>query len=414
MGSNGGVTPKNPRLMAFLVAEAISAVGSWASLIAIWGYAAFEFDADATDVSLFGLAFGIPGLVLSPAAGAAVDRFGPKATLGAAKVLGVIASLLLLTADDFTTLAILSSLHGIAHTFSLPALQAMPPRLVEDSDLARTNALVSLTDEIAIVLGPLVAGVAIALTSFKGAFVVDALTYAIGLAALPLVTLRPAAVDDRQDDQASSGALEGLRRVWRLPVLRRVVACTALVHLLYGAALLIEPLYVRDVLGRSERWFAALQTIFGIALVVGGILVARAGERLASFRVVAFGVGGSGVAALVYMGTPFLAVAIVGTVLWGLVTALMGGPSRTVIQRVTQEGEHGRVLAADLMAGSTAEVVGVATLGLLVDAVGIRTSVVILAAGVMTAAALLVVADSRDPGPPGDAAAPDQWVSKIS
>lgn len=391
------MSPREPRIVAFLAAETLSAVGSWATLIAIWGYAAFEFDASASEVSIFGLAFGLPGMLLGPLAGAAVDRWGPKATLAAAKVLGVGAALLLLTADSFTTLGLLSALHGIAFTFSLPALQAMPPRLVDDEHLARTNALVSLTDEIALVLGPVVGAGAIAVFGFRGAFVVDAVTYAIGLVALPLVDLRdPVHTDDAEPE--SGRVLDGLRRVWRVPVLRRVVACTALVHLLYGAALLVEPLYVRDVLGRSEEVFAGLQAIFGVALVGGGLLVARAGERLASFRVVVAGVVGSGVAAFIYLGTPWLPVAVLGVIIWGLVTALMGGPSRTVIQRATREVEHGRVLAADLMAGSTAEVVGLASLGFLIDAIGIRTSVLILGIAVAAAATALAVADARDPG----------------
>ena len=388
-------SPREPRIVAFLAAETLSAVGSWATLIAIWGYAAFEFDASASEVSIFGLAFGLPGMLLGPVAGAAVDRFGPKATLAAAKVLGVGASLLLLAADDFLTLGLLSALHGIAFTFSLPALQAMPPRLVDDDHLARTNALVSLTDEVALVLGPVVGAGAIALFGFRGAFVVDAITYAIGLVALPLVSLRdPVKADDGEPEVGR--VLDGLRRVWQVPVLRRVVACTALVHLLYGAALLIEPLYVRDVLGRSEEVFAGLQAIFGVALVGGGLLVARAGERLASFRFVVIGVVGSGVAAFVYLGTPWLPVAVIGVIIWGVVTALMGGPSRTVIQRATREVEHGRVLAADLMAGSTAEVLGLASLGFLIDAIGIRTSVLLLGSVVVAAAVALAVADARD------------------
>ncbi len=398
------MSPRHPRVAIFLAAEALSAVGSWATLIAIWGYAAFEFDASSTDISLFGLAFGLPGIVLSPIAGQAVDRFGPKATLAAAKVLGVVAALLLLLADDFTTLALLSALHGIAFSISLPAIQALPPRLVDDEHLARTNALVSLTDEVAIVLGPVIGAGAIALTGFKGAFVVDAITYAIGLAALPLVRLRDVA-PAKDGDDVDESALAGLRRVMQVPALRRVVTTTALVHLLYGAALLVEPLYVRDVLGRSEEVFALLQTIFGVALVGGGLLVARAGERLASFRIVVAGLAGSGVAAFIYLGTPWFAAAIVGVVLWGFVTALMGGPSRTVIQRASRESEHGRVLAADLMAGSAAEVTGVATLGFLIDAIGIRTSVGLLGAAVVAGAAWLALADARDSSAAASAAA---------
>ncbi len=74
-------------------------------------------------------------------------------------------------------------------------------------------------------------------------------------------------------------------------MLRRIVTCTFAVHLLYGTALLAEPLYVRDVLERSPSVFAALQTAFGICLVAGGLLAARLGDRLASFGWVALGVG---------------------------------------------------------------------------------------------------------------------------
>lgn len=391
-------TPRNPRIAGFLVTEALSAIGSWASLIAIWGYAAFEFDASATDISLFGIAFGLPGIVLGPVAGIVIDRVGPKATLGAAKILGVVASLLLLTADSFTALALLSALHGVAATFSHPAIQSMPPRLVDDDHLATTNALVSLTDEVAIVLGPVAAGVSIAAVGFRGAFVLDAVTYAVGLIALPLVSLRPVAAGDDASSADRGSILDGWRRIRRVGVLRRTVACTMLVHMLYGAALLIEPLYVRDVLGRSEEVFAALQTIFGVALVIGGVVVARLGERLVGFTTVAAGVVFSAVGAIVYLGTPWLAVAVGGVILWGVATAVMGGPSRTVLQRSTPETEHGRVLAADLVAGSGAEVLGVATLGFLVDAVGIRTSVLLLGIVVTAGGLGLAAADRRERG----------------
>lgn len=108
------------------------------------------------------------------------------------------------------------------------------------------------------------------------------------------------------------------------------------------------------------------------------------------------GVAGSAVAAVIYLATPWLVVAIAGVIAWGAATALMGGPSRTVIQRATPEHEHGRVLAAHLVAGSGAEVLGLATLGFLIEAVGLRTSVVLLGIFVASGAALLAIADRRD------------------
>lgn len=386
-------------MATFLVAEALSAIGSWATIVAIWGYAAYEYDATAADVSLFGIAFALPGVVLGPLTGTVIDRLGSKATLAAAKVIGVAASLALLSADDFRTLALLSALHGIAGSLAIPALQALPPRLVDESQLARTNALVSLTDELAIVLGPAAAGVGIALFGFRGAFVFDAVTYAVGLLVLPLVHLRPVPLvaDEAEVPPVRfRDAFEGWRIIRRTGILRRTVACTFLVHVLYGAAVLAEPLYVRDVLDRSEQVFAALQTSFGVCLVIGGVMAARLGDRLASFGWVALGAGASGVTAIVYLGTPWVAVAFLGVALWGVATAVIAGPSRTVVQRASPVRAHGRVLSADFVAASSAELLGVAMAGALVTAIGVQRSVAVLGAAVAVAALLLARADRRE------------------
>ena len=392
-------SPWSPPVATFLVAEALSAIGSWATIVAIWGYAAYEYDATPSDVAMFGIAFALPGVLLGPVSGTVVDRVGPRATLAAAKVMGIASALALLAADDFRTLALLSACHGVVSAFTHPALQSMPPRLVDDEHLARTNALVSLTDELAIVLGPVAAGVGIAAFGFRGAFVFDAVTYAVGLAVLPVVRLKPLAGDpsDREQPVGFRQALDGWRVIRASGVLRRTVACTFAIHLLYGAALLAEPLYVRDVLHRSEHVFAALQAVFGILLVGGGLLAARLGERLASFSFVALGVGISGFTAIVYLGTPFVVVSFAGVALWGVATALISGPSRTVLQRCSPQRVHGRVLGTDFVAASGAELLGVAAGGVLVGAFGVRWTIVGLGLVVSAWAGALYRADQRDP-----------------
>lgn len=389
--------PSSPRVVGFLSAEALSAIGSWATMVAIWGYAAYTYHATAADVSLFGIAFGLPPVLLGPVTGTVIDRVGPRATLALAKIIGVCASLALLSAHDFRSLALLSALHGVAATFSHPALQSMPPRLVDDAHLARTNALVSLTDELAIVFGPVAAGISIAAFGFRGAFVFDALTYALGLAVLPMVRLRPVQTVAGEDATPVRfrDALAGWQLIVRTPVLRRLVTCTFTVHLLYGTALLVEPLYVRDVLGRSQDVFAALQTAFGVCLVVGGLMAARLGDRLATFGWVAIGVGGSGLFAIVYLGTPYVVVAFIGVGLWGVATALISGPSRTLLQRISPETAHGRVLSADFVAGGAAQLVGIAAAGVLVTAFGVPRSILTLGLIVALVAAMLLRADRR-------------------
>ncbi len=390
-------TLRSARVRLFLGAEAVSAVGTFATFIAIWGYAAFEFDATAGDVSLFGVMLTLPGVVLGPVIGAVIDRIGPKASLAVAKAIGVAASLALLTADDFRTLAFLSLIHGVAGALTIPALQSLPPRIVADHELARANALVSLTDEFAIVAGPVVGAVAIGWLGFRGAFILDAATYLLGILVLPLVHVRPTAVDDSEIVAPASfrDAFDGLRLVARTPRLRHVVIAMSSVHLLYGAALLAEPLYVRDVLERSTTVFAALQAVFGVLLVAGGITVARLGDRVATFGWVLFGVVASGVTAVVYLGTSSIVFAFVGVALWGACTALLSGPSRTLLQRHAPERIHGRVMATDSMAATTAQLVGIVATGALVSAFSVPVAMSLLGGFVVVVGAALRRASAR-------------------
>jgi predicted MFS family arabinose efflux permease len=101
------------------------------------------------------------------------------------------------------------------------------------------------------------------------------------------------------------------------------------------------------------------------------------GDRLASFRWVAVGVIGSGVSAVVYLGTRSVVVAFCGVALWGMATAAISGPSRTVLQRSTPEHTHGRVMAVDLVAGNAAMLVGIVVGGPVVAAVGVPGAAVI-------------------------------------
>ncbi len=329
-----------------------------------------------------------------------MDRLGSKRVLAYAKLLGVVASIALLFANDFATLTLLSALHGAGAAFARPALTSMPPRMVDDANLARTNAMVGLTEQLSIVLGPVAAGVAIGLFGFKGAFVFDGLTYALGIAVLPLVHLRAADPASAEHVETAGSpwrdALAGWKVIIHRPLARRLVTVSFVINVLYGTSVLAEPLYVRDVLHRSTTVFASLQTVFGILLVLGGIVAARLGDRLATFRWVMVGLIGSGFTAVIYLGTPSLVIAYLGVSLWGACTALVWGPAHTVLQRSTPEAAHGRVMAADQLAQNLAMFLGIGLAGVAIGATGVRPTIIGLAIFVIASGVALLLADTRD------------------
>src|SRR5215210_7278756 len=157
------------RFALLLAGQAVNSIGSWAALVAIWGFAAYRYDATPGQVALLALGWALPASLVGPLAGVPIDRLGPKRVLVAADLLGAASALVVLAADSLTALAVVGVLHGTCKAFSYPAANALPPRLVDDDDLPAANALLGSASDSAIVFGPLVAAGAIALWGLKAA-----------------------------------------------------------------------------------------------------------------------------------------------------------------------------------------------------------------------------------------------------
>jgi MFS family permease len=376
------------RFWAFLAGEAISEIGSWASLVAIWGYAAFAFDAEPAEIGFIGLAWLLPPVVLGPLAGTAIDRVGPRRVLVLAKAGGAAASIALVFANTFPLLIAFSFGHGIVTAFSRPALDAMPPRIVGDSQLAAANSLLHMSTNLAIVLGPIAAAGSIALLGFDGAFIFDACTYVIGIVAVFAVAMHAPVVGEEPHTGAWRETVAGIRIVTRSRPLRRTIALMSGVYFLYGTALMLEPIYVRDVLERPVATFALLQTAFGVCLVATGVVVARLGDRVASLTVLALAVVGSALGAVWYLSTTSIVMAFAGVMAWGAVTAFLAGPSRTLLQRNSPPGAQGRVLALDQTVEGLGHLVAMPVAAGLAAAFGVQGAAIVI--GLTVAAGGLV------------------------
>jgi MFS family permease len=63
--------------------------------------------------------------------------------------------------------------------------------------------------------------------------------------------------------------------------------------------------------------------------------------------------------------------AFLGVAVWGVFTAALSGPARTVLQRATPERAHGRVMATDMLAANATMLLGSVLAGPLIGAFGV-------------------------------------------
>ncbi|HZQ28954.1 MAG TPA: MFS transporter [Acidimicrobiales bacterium] len=361
---------RSRRFALLFVGQAVNGIGSWAALIAMWGFAAYRFDSDASGIALLALCWSAPSVVLGPLAGVPIDRIGPRRVLILAYLGLAAAAVAMSTARSFRELTLFAVLYGVGKAFATPAADALPPRIVEPGDLLTANALLGAASESAIVFGPLVAAAAIAVAGLRAAFLVDAATYLVGVAVVVPLLLSPLAPRPRERLHRELG--EGLALAARQPLLRYVLTLSTAVFLTWAAFLVVEPLYVRDVLHRPPSQFALFQVAFGVGLVLTGLLLPRLGERAVGPRSLAAAVLLSGLTAGLYIGTHSVVFAYAGIFLWGVDVAFFGAPSRTLLQRGAPLYAHGRVLALYRTMHSVADVVALPLTGLFVGAVGVQ------------------------------------------
>jgi len=394
---------KVPGFALLLFGQAVNTTGSWISLIAIWGFAAFRYDVSPGGLAVLFVVLSVPGALLGPALGVPIDRFGPKAMLVVANVLGMLDALALTQAHSYVQIILLALPLGLIDALARASLDAIPPRIVPDEQLVRANALLGGAQDLAIVVGPALAALVNSHWGISGAFAIDAVTWFVGA----LVALRMRVPHTRRERAEGVTSWHELREGGRLargtPGLRWTLGVAASVYALWAVFGVLEPLYVRDVLHESAATFALLQTVFGIGLVTTSLVLAAWGDRVVRPTVIGGAVVASGLTAALYLGTSSVTVAFVGVFLWGIDVAFFYVPARTLLQRYAPEAFHGRVMALNHSLEPAAGIVmtPLAAVALLV----VSVSVLGVAAGLLaTVGGIFVLRRARRLPVPGPAA----------
>jgi MFS family permease len=208
-------------------------------------------------LGVVGLLQFLPLLVLSPFGGQAADRWNRKAILLAYHFVKAATALWLVSSaafgDESAIVAVFAAavVVGAINAFAPSASQAMLPTLLPREELPQAIALSSLAFSTASVVGPAVAGAAIALGETAGGLGAQfayGLTVLFCLAAFILcLTIRPPAQTPIADAKAVTLILEGLAYTWRNKIVLGAISLDLVAVLLAGATALL-PVYARDIL----------------------------------------------------------------------------------------------------------------------------------------------------------------------
>jgi MFS family permease len=338
----------------------------------------------ATFASIF------PGLLVSPIAGALLDRHGRirLVTLDYIVALlclvsvGMIALLGVMTPWLLITIAAIASLTA---PLSATGLRSLLPVIVPTHLWERVNAVDSTGYVLATIVGPPVAAMMVALLGGPATFIVIGATF--GLAALVVAGLK-----EPQTKIASTGRLLadswlGLVYTWRNRALRGLGFSVSAVNLANGAMTIIVPVLVLNHLRLNETTVGLVFALQGLAGVGAALVFGKMDTRNRERRMLVISMLLTGVAIVPLLLSSNLVTLIAVMALVGLLNGPLDIALFTLRQRCTDPAWTGRAFAVSMSFNYTGMPIGAAIAGALAIS-SLRAAILFSAIAALSAAAL--------------------------
>lgn len=309
----------------YVASQLVSFAGTWMQSLA-QSWLVLELTGSGTALgTVLALQF-LPTMFLAPVGGMLADRLDKRkvimVTQSCAGLLALTLGLLTLSGHVALWMVyLIAAGFGVITAVDNPARQVFVMEMVGADLITNAVTLNSVTVNSARAIGPAVAGVLIATLGIGQCFLVNAASYLAVIAALTLIRkgeLHPTPRATRAPRQLR----QGLAYAWTTPTLRTTLVMLAVIGLFLLEFNVTLPLLARDTFDVGASGLAAMDVLYGVGAVVGGLTVAAAGKAT-PYRLIGVAAGA---------GTSLVVLAIAPTVLLAYaVLPIVGGTSVAVI-----------------------------------------------------------------------------------
>lgn len=399
--------------------QTASQLGEHTSLVVLPLFAVLTLHAGAGQLGVLRAVGQAPILLLSLFVGAWVDRWrtrtlmvladaGRALALGAAAVTGLLAGL------GLPALLVLAFAVGALSVFFDVAYQASLVRLVERDQLVRGNSALEGSRSAAQIGGPALGGVLVSVLSAPIAVASSAVFFALSFLSIRRIDRRES-IPERSElpPRVWRRIQEGLRFVAGDASLRTVCLASAAFQFSFAAVMTVYLLFLPRDLHLSGTAVGLALAATGPGALLGSLLAARLPSRFGYGAVLVSAAAlGDGVFLFVpaLHGSSQVTVPALLTVnfVFGTFSQLVNVTVMAVRQTVTPDTMQGRAAATINFVGMGLTPLGSLLGGLLAEAWGTRTSLLVTALGMLVSPALMTLSPLARlgrtlPAPPGTA-----------
>jgi predicted MFS family arabinose efflux permease len=324
-----------------------SSIGTWMQIVA-QGWLIYRLSHSAFLLALDQFLGGIPIFLFSLIGGVVADRVERRKILLGSQYLQMFSAAVLTILVGTGRVHVwhilcLSFVSGFAQAFGGPAYSALIPTLVEKEDMPNAIALNSIQFNVAVMVGPALAGQALAKLGEKWCFGLNALSFLAPIVSLTMITARFLPV--KTAESMFNSLKQGIRFTRKQTSMEALIVLAFCMTALGMPMRTYIPVFVKDIFHRGPETYGNLLALMGLGSIFGSLGIATAGN----FRrkgLVALG-------ALFFLGAAISGFALSKSVrLSGAILVLAGASMMAVfatvsslVQLITTNEMRGRVMS---------------------------------------------------------------------
>jgi len=320
--------------------------------LSIW---MFQKTGSATAMSGMQVSFILPFMLITPFAGAMVDRYNRKLMMMVSDLASVLATLgvLILQATgqlQFWHLYVANILYGLGNAFQWPAYSAAIATMIPKEKYGRANGMLSLIDSGPAVFSPILAGALLPFVGLTWILLIDVLTFFLAIGVLLFVHIpQPEKTVEGQAGKGSilKEAAYGFKYIFDRPSLRVYLTVILSLNLASGFS---NAVYAPMILSRTNQdsvTFGAVLTAAAIGGVLGGLIMsAWGGFKRRIYTMLAGWVIFSVAGYIVFGISRWPILWIVTTLIGNMTFPITNGAAQAIWQSKVAPDVQGRVFAA--------------------------------------------------------------------
>lgn len=375
----------------FWYGQIISLSGTWMQSVA-QGWLVYSLTKSPFYLGMVAAAGSLPILLFTLVGGIAADRIRKRTLLLFTQALSIVPALLLGLLTDMHLIAVwqvalLAALLGTVNAFDIPARQSFLVELVGKSNITNAIALNSAAFHGSRMIGPVIAGMAIAYLGLPACFYLNALSFVAVIIAL-------AKIQTRGDIHEGKGILkdltEGIQFIKSESEIFRLIILIFIFSLVGMPFITLLPVFAGEVFRIGPKGFGFLVGATGIGAFTAALSLAFKGDikektRFISFSAVSFSFSLLAFSFLKFLPLSLIMLAIIG---WSLVSFL--ATANSFIQLSVPDNLRGRAMSVYTFVFLGTAPLGNSLMGIMADyfgsadAVGISAIVCIIASAIFS------------------------------